>query len=753
MPKTDRDTEASSAELDIPRFARRCWDEWRSETEENRKAEEESLGFWVGGDLQWREGEIAKRRGSNRPYMTINRCKPAVDQVENEARNNPPGPEAYPVGDGADKDGADIYEGLIREYEYRSNAHTAYITGLRYAAAGGSGCFELATRYAGERSLQQELVVNEIPDPAAVFSDTNSRMACREDAMHGGKIRVLSREQLIESYPDVDLKVLSRSLIDRFQGWMQDATGWKGDQASVNTWTGGAQGKGPYYVCEFYRVVIKPAPLTLYTDKILRFKGEPVPEGVEPMVDEEGKEQGRMSPRRTVMKYVVTALDILEKTEWYGDQIPHFWILGPQIYIKGKLHRLSLITGTIGAQRGLNFSATSMLEITGGMTKSPWVGWLGQFDVQDAQGFNPWTSSNTQMYAYMEIKPTYSINPSTQVAELLPPPQKNTWEAPIAMLLNLATFFGEQIKAASGVFFDPSIQSVKDAQSGAAIKALQTQTNIGTLNWQDNLKHAVGMSYRQAAIILPQILDGPRVVTIVRPNSKHEIAEINQEFPADQALSETGVRKKRNNIVLGKFSLRAVAGPSFETRTDEALKRILEFLGIAPNVAGAPGLAPAILRMIGEGNQEIEALADMLSGGADGQDLTPEQMKAGLMKLTQENGMLKQGVQQLQKEIDAKLPQVQAQMFKTIFDNLTKIRVAEVTASKDGDNADANREAAALETKLGMAHDAATQATQQEHDKSQLAEQQAAAAAGQTRDHEQATVLADKAAEAAAGGE
>ena len=64
--------------------------------------------------------------------------------------------------------------------------------------------------------------------------------------------------------------------------------------------------------------------------------------------DKTGAEISRIDPVRTVRKYVVTALDELTpSTDWYGSIIPYFWILGPEIYIKGKLHRLSLITAAI----------------------------------------------------------------------------------------------------------------------------------------------------------------------------------------------------------------------------------------------------------------------------------------------------------------------------------------------------------------------------------------------------------------------
>jgi len=106
----------------IPVFARRCWAAWKKSNVAIREEERIRLGFYVGGDLQWRDSEIASRKQAGRPYITINKCKPAVDQVEGDVRLNPPGPQCKPVGETEHAAEPDIIEGLIREVEYRSMA-------------------------------------------------------------------------------------------------------------------------------------------------------------------------------------------------------------------------------------------------------------------------------------------------------------------------------------------------------------------------------------------------------------------------------------------------------------------------------------------------------------------------------------------------------------------------------------------------------------------------------------------------------
>ena len=69
---------SSISDADMPQYVRRCWQHYREATDELRRAEKESRGFWIGGDKQWEEGVAKKRRGNSRPVITINRCAPAV---------------------------------------------------------------------------------------------------------------------------------------------------------------------------------------------------------------------------------------------------------------------------------------------------------------------------------------------------------------------------------------------------------------------------------------------------------------------------------------------------------------------------------------------------------------------------------------------------------------------------------------------------------------------------------------------------
>lgn len=707
---------------DYPAFVRRCWDLARKANQKNREAEIERLRFYAGGDLQWRDEEITKRRNQQRPWVTINKCKPAVDQIEGDIRLNPPGPQCHPVGMGADGDTADIIEGLIRECEYRSGAKVAYSTAGKYSAASGYGVLELATEYAGDRDFSQRLRIDSVEDPSCVAFDPSARMANRQDASWAIKLKVLSKIEYIGLFGD-NRRVLKPRSMQSALGWIQEAIGVDGTLAQINEWTGGGQGDGPFFVAEFYEVQIEKVKLRLYTDDIARYDDETVPEGVRPR---EGAEYEREVPKRTIVKHIVDALEHLDETEWIGSLIPLFPVLGPEVYIDGKLHRLSLISGAIDSQRALNYVATTATELAGSMPKSPWIGYKGQFD--DPR----WKTANSEIWAYLEVTPTFATSEVTGAQELLPPPQRNMWEAPIQWLLALAAYFSDSIKAVTAIY-DPSLGAQKGDQSGKAIEQLRSESNVGNFSYADNLHRAIEVMYDQMCCIFPKILDGPRVVTIVKPDSQHEVVKINQSFKPE----EDKEGKKENNICLGEYSVRVTVGPSFQTRQDQALSMILDFLKVAPQTAAVPGVAAQILRMVGEGNPQIEHIADLLAPPQPGEQQTPAQMQAQLQQAQQQNQQLMQVAQQLHQAIQAQLPKVEADKWKAALDSITKIRVAEINASKDMDKSAADREAAQLETILNMAHDTGMQAADHAHEQGMAEQQAQQGMAAQDQQHQQ----------------
>lgn len=705
---------ASIPTKDMPAYVRKCWNAANKASVDPRNAEELRLKFYAGGEGQWDPKEITKRKGQNVPIVTINKCKPAVDQIEGDIRLNPPGPECHPVGDGADKGVADIFNGLIREAEYRSGAHTAYATAGKYVAASGYGVLELETEWASNDAsayaFQQRLRVSAIEDPACVFFDPNARRANREDAGWAGKIRKFSKSLYMEQFGD-KRKALANISIQRVKGWISDAMGDSKTMDDINLWTG--NGEGPYYVCEFYMVELDKQRLTMYDNGIAYWDDDPKPSGAKPRV---GEEWTRIVPRRKIKKYLVDAFEVLDETDWFGDLIPLFPVLGPEIYIDGKLHRLSLIAGALDAQRALNYVASSAVEMAGSMPRAPWIGPKGTFD--DPR----WATSNTERWAYLEYVPVW-VTTEEGAQQLAPPPTRNLYEMAIQWILALKQNFSDDIKAVTNIY-DPSLGQQKGDQSGKAIEQLRSESNVGNYTYADNLHRAIEIMYQQMVMIFPQIMDEPMAATVVKADGQHEVEMLNQIFKPSQPGEEKPKDFKENNLAVGKYAVRVTVGPDADTRNKAAIPVIIDFFKSNPAAAQAPGMAAAFLRVVGEGNPAIEHMADLITPAGMSDDVTPQQLQAQIAQLSSKNQQLTQVAQQMAQEIKSKMPELEYKKWHDMLDFIGKVRSAEITATKGAEDAQADRDASHLENLLQMAHETASDHAQREHDQS-MAQQQA----------------------------
>ena len=97
----------------------------------------EDAKFANSEDGQWEDG--AKEKRQDRPRYTINRIAPAIAQVEGDQRQNRISIKVRPASGDADKEVADIYNGLIRNIESESQAGNSYDNAFSEAVTGGYG--------------------------------------------------------------------------------------------------------------------------------------------------------------------------------------------------------------------------------------------------------------------------------------------------------------------------------------------------------------------------------------------------------------------------------------------------------------------------------------------------------------------------------------------------------------------------------------------------------------------------------------
>jgi hypothetical protein len=683
-------------ESEVPALVRKLITAARRADSKNRAEMKADLQMRVGGEGQWDQEELRKRKEQNRPAISINKVAMPCNHIENEMRSNPPGPVCHPVGDG-DADTADIIEGLIREVEYRSKAPVAYETCGGQVAAGGLAALQLVTEYVDpSKNDDQQLCIELIEDQSTVYWDPNSRKFDRSDAIWAARVRSLGREVYETRFGKKALENISSS--SKWSGMLGYVSS---DYSQISEWTGG--GKGAFWIVEFYWVQLDDVKMGMYSNHLAYEIGsDDIHEGVTLKPDRTWTYQ-----KRKVMMYVVDAIQSLEEpVEWLGTRPPLFPALGQEIWIEGECKRLSLVRDARGSQKGLNYAASEMLFLAGTLTKTPWTGPRGVFGNGDK-----WDTANQEPWAFIEWDPQFYPDANGQM-HMGPGPERVERIAEVDSSLKMCAFFSDSIQTSTGML-DPSRQLASSDNPAKKVEQLQAQGQLGSIQYQGNVLRCIEAMYEEMLVIFPQIMDSPRVMTVVKPDSKSEAVQINATFTKNGKSKIHDIKGS-----LGKYSVRCMAAPAYATRRDEASEQLTEFFKVAPNALQSPKMMAQFLRLIGEGNPIVRQMADILDPPMDG-DVTPEMLQGQLAQSQQQLQTMQKVNQALAFKLQAGLPKIEADKWKAALEHLdsqqdraARIAIAEISASKDTDKATAD----ALLSIMELAHERGMQASDQVHE-------------------------------------
>ena len=191
----------------------------------------------------------------------------------------------------------------------------------------------------------------------------------------------------------------------------------------------------------------------------------------------------------------------------------------------------------------------------------------------------------------------------------------------------------------------------------------------------------------------------------MRPDNQHEMVAINQEFGADGIDPKTGQKGKRNNLALGQYSVRVTAGQNFQTRQEQALQQLLQAIKMNPAMLQNPAFAAKLVRMIGQGNPEMEGIADLIAPSPT-EGATPAQIAQQNQNLQLQVKQLTQLISKMHMDAESKLPRLQLDKYKADLDAIVRLAVAEIDTKAQ----DQARAAADDLASRQMAHEAAMQA-------------------------------------------
>ncbi|MFZ1109469.1 MAG: portal protein [Rhodomicrobium sp.] len=515
---------------------------------ENREDAFTDLKFLAGD--QWPNTIRLQREAQNRPCLTINRLPQFVNQVANAVRMNPPAIKAIPAGGEATQELAEIYSGLFRQIQYRSNATHVFAHAVYYAVACGIGHFRLVTDYVDDDAFDQEILIKRIQYPLSVFWDPAAVEPSRSDADYCLVSEMIGRKDFEKRYPDAAMTdFMAPSDLDAESGLF-----WATRDA--------------VRVCEYW--VKRPVERT-----IARLAtGETID-----IAKVDAKELERLAivaerkvKSHKVERYLLSGEEVLEgPNEWPGRYIPIFPVIGSETALETKTIRNGLIRFARDPQQLYNFWRSAAAEAIALAPRAPFLATPAMI----AKFKGQWDTQNTVTRPYLLYEPDPDAPDARPVRE--PPP-----DIPAA-LIQEAAIAADEMKATTGIY-DASLGAQSNEISGVAIVARTSQGDTSALHYQDNLMAT--LNHLGAALIdlAPKIYDSERTVRIMREDESHEPVRINVPV-----MGVDGKPMLLNDLSQGAYDVRVKIGPAYATRRAEAADSMLQFIQAVPQAAGVAG--------------------------------------------------------------------------------------------------------------------------------------------------------------------
>lgn len=516
---------------------------------------------------QWDAAVRARRNIAGLPMVTINKVHTHWLHVVNQMKENLPQITVKPTGDEATYESAQIYGSVIRNIQVQSQASTAYKMAAGYQVGGGMGYWRLVTEYEDENSFDQVIRIKQVPDPLSVVLDNNIKNQDGSDAEWGFIFEDLAREKAENKYPRIKLPVGGGSNLDGIQSWIMKDT--------VRT-------------ANYYEVETRKEWLYAVAndDGSTRFMRESEMSADErALMAAAAKEEGELIMRRRVDKkrvklYVIVGESIAEKGLWAGAYVPIVRVPGEEIVIEGRLDRKGLPRYQKDAQRAYNYNASASLEYGALQSKSPWTA-----PVEAIEGLeNYWSTANTQNHAYLPY------NHKDENGDAIPSPTRQQPPSSSPAYLEGMQVAERELMMSSGQY-EATFSEQGNEVSGVSLTKRQKQGERVTYHFPDALNDALRYTGVQLIDLIPKVYDTKRVMRIMAEDGEEQTVVIDPK--ATQALQmkeESQLNRVRAifNPSVGRYEVVVAAGPSYDTKREEAFEALTNI------IVGNPAMAQVI---------------------------------------------------------------------------------------------------------------------------------------------------------------
>lgn len=531
--------------------ARTCIEDSYTFEKVNREDAASDLNFLAGN--QWPDSVKRVREQNGRPMLTINRLPQFVRQITNDIRQADIAIKVAPEDDQSDPKLAEIYDGLIRQIQYRSSAKHVYSQAAEHQASCGIGWFRIVTEYADDMAFDQEIKIKGIKNPLSVYWDPASVEPDRSDAMWIAVTEMIPKAAFQKKWPKAKHVDVETPTDVPSGGTDTRPFFWNTDES--------------IRVAEYWRKVPETRTLALFeegsTVDITEFDDWSM-RMLPPIVMQRECETFR------VEMYRVSGAEVLDGPhEWAGRDIPLIPVIGGEFPLENKTYRYGAIRFARDPQQLYNYYRTAHAELLALQPKAPYLVTTAMLANPDIKAV--WDQAGKENLPYLP----YDTDPENPGAkpERLPPPQ------PSAAMVQEGMLAQDDMKATTGIF-DSALGQKSNETSGVAIGRRQAESDVANYHYIDNLQRSLEYAGRQLVDLIPKVYDNERVIRLM-PEHGHEGQE---KFESINRVVYThdGVPVVMNDLSAASFDIRVTIGKSYATRRMEAADGLWQFAKALP---------------------------------------------------------------------------------------------------------------------------------------------------------------------------
>lgn len=541
---------------------------------------QEQLEFY-SGDM-WETRVVNARIRDNRPMVTTNLVRPYVNRIVNPIRKSPLRPDVKLES----PELTEIVMGKIRDIDIQSRSKEAVECAHETQVAGGIGFMRVYTDYKDNENLEQDVFIGKVENPSQCYLGMHEEID-GSDAREGAYISYVKKEIAKEKWGD-QVENAPSNAIDIYGSWqipngsVMDATYY--ELKDVSSWR--------YFLID-----------GSYLDEI--------PEGVtKEEFFEATTETGELivvNKRRVTTSqvdcYRIVGNDVVEHQTLPITNIPIVPVYGDKLFLdttEGKKW-CGVSNWLWDSQRTLNYYKSNELELVSKSPKTPII----MAEGQDEGYEEDWDNLNTSSVSRVVYKPT------TLNGQPIAPPQRMDNQAYTGGLsqsmLQVTQDMGAQIGVNDGMM--GMAQGANEA-SGAVFQR-NTQGELATIQYADNLEQSMMQVYRIVLQLLPYVGDTPQKHAIRDEKGNRTFQTINlSEILTKEVLKDAEVSIK--------------GGSMRESKRRADTQSVLEMMQLFPEKMQEGNIAPLLVEMLDVENSE--AFIKALGGGEDAPD--PQAMQA-----------------------------------------------------------------------------------------------------------------------------